>query len=264
MSVFEPVMQAVSTGMREPTPDEIDRALAEMQDLAERGQFYLSQNQSLLDMQIKCYAFGYQAKDMPIVRQPEKTPEELQRIRIRQQRDASQKLAGYGSIYADVAWETSRPEEPINWMANVFAKSGKRVALLLGNVGTGKTHAAIAYAGWMMAETRNSGMFITAYDLLTALSYRQQDKLEAIERTKYLIIDDIGTHNTDFKGNDFRSYFENLFNKRHQMNRTTIITGNITVKDFKDIFGERVASRGAEIGAAIEFNGPDLRRKDGV
>jgi len=259
LSVYESVINSVNASKYVPTAEEMARALAQMQSEADRKLFHLSKNPKLQEEQVRCFALGYQAGKTGYT-PPPKTDEQLKQEAIANQKDASKRLMGVNSVLAGVSWDESRPEKPMQWMRNSFSPTDKRVALLLGDVGVGKTHAAVAYVSKMMTDFNTTGMFITAYDLLTALSNRKEEVLQAVERAKYLIVDDIGTHNSDFKGNDFRSYFENLFNKRHQTSRTTIITGNITIQDFKDIFGERVASRGAEIGAAIEFTGNDLRK----
>ena len=79
-----------------------------------------------------------------------------------------------------------------------------------------------------------------------------------------LCLDDLGT-------DDYRSFFGNLLNPLteilqqrydHGLFRFTHITANITNKQLKQIYGERVESRQNEMFNTLKFdvNAPDMRK----
>lgn len=132
---------------------------------------------------------------------------------------------------------------------------GKRVAVLCGATGTGKTYAAVAWC-----STRSDfPKFVTAYDLSYALMKRKEDILSKLERCTTLVIDDLGTEPTGFRGDDFVAHFLNLFNTRYTHNRLTVITTNLKAEQLKTTYGDRFVSRLRDCGSVYEVVGQDMR-----
>jgi len=73
-----------------------------------------------------------------------------------------------------------------------------------------------------------------------------------------LCIDDFGMERDTKKIE--RDYYD-IFDQRYGKNRITIISTNLSGKDIRRVYGERIGSR-LKCCTAIEFNGPDLRGRD--
>lgn len=78
-----------------------------------------------------------------------------------------------------------------------------------------------------------------------------------------LVIDDLGTEFNDAKG-FFHQRLDKLINVRYEEGFPTLITSNLSAKDFKERYGERVTDRFREGGAFYEFTAPSLRGRNPV
>jgi DNA replication protein DnaC len=146
------------------------------------------------------------------------------------------------------------------YLQQVFRPSSKRSILVLGGVGAGKTHGLVAYlVEWLYRNNSRSGGYVTAYDLAHMMHAKKFDQLEKVSRVQLLLIDDLGTEPSGWKGADFVAHFENLFNERHRQLKHTFMTSNLTMDVFKEAYGERLVSRLRQIGDVYQTSEKDMR-----
>jgi len=146
------------------------------------------------------------------------------------------------------------------------SKEGKGL-FLYGNVGTGKTHLAVAIVDYIARlhknEINGSIRFITVTELLQTIkdSFKYTDGKNVIDRFKkcrLLIIDDMGTNKvTDWT----QEVFYSIINYRYENLLPTIITTNLTIDEFKKVNDERLMSRIFEMCKGVKLSGEDHRIK---
>lgn len=127
-----------------------------------------------------------------------------------------------------------------------------RSFLMLGTVGTGKTHLSIGVALAVMING-NSAVFTSASKIFRAIkdtysksSYQKESEVMAIyTQCDLLIIDEVGVQ----RGSDFeKEAFFDVINERYENMRPTIILSNLTIDEIKVFLGERVFDRLRENG----------------
>lgn len=133
-----------------------------------------------------------------------------------------------------------------------------------GTVGTGKSFLSSCVAKELI-ETGNSVIYFSASSLFDTLSeysfdYKSKETLRNIHENLYscdlLIIDDLGTELT----NQFvNSQFFSCLNERHIQKKSTIISTNLSLKELKDRYSERIFSRITSNYAVCKLTGPDVR-----
>ena len=134
--------------------------------------------------------------------------------------------------------------------------------LLLGPVGTGKTHQAFgAIRQIVHTGVAVSWAAITAADLYAALRPSERGKPETV-MARYagiplLLLDDLGAAKTSewTEETTFR-----LINHRYENHLATIVTSNLAAKDLRPGLGERVTSRLREMARQVALKGEDRRR----
>ncbi|MGW7020004.1 ATP-binding protein [Streptomyces decoyicus] len=134
--------------------------------------------------------------------------------------------------------------------------------LMAGVVGAGKTHQAYG-AVRLLAQ---SGVGVrwratTAADLYADLRPRpgvdSERELAAVSRCPLLIIDDLGAA----KSSEWvEEVTYRLINRRYNLELPTLITTNLSIRDFRAYLGDRVASRLAQMTTRVEFERVDRRR----
>jgi DNA replication protein DnaC len=140
-----------------------------------------------------------------------------------------------------------------------FAAKGRGFLVLLGNVGTGKSHLAVA----VMRQSRRA-LFVTQAGLLRRLreTYRNSeadDPVEQCQRTPLLVIDDVGL---SVGGRDEFPMLHEILDHRYGEYLPTILTGNFSWDAVRDILGERLCDRLCESAHAIlHFGGHSHRRE---
>lgn len=137
-----------------------------------------------------------------------------------------------------------------------------RSLLFYGPVGTGKTFLTNCIAKELL-DSRHSVIYFTAFQFFehfsTAGSWETEEfgqRHEALLDSDLLILDDIGTE----MANTFTvSKLFQVLNERALRRRSTIISTNLSLKDFRDIYSERVYSRITSTYKLVKFSGSDIR-----
>ncbi|MEU6641259.1 ATP-binding protein [Saccharomonospora sp. NPDC046836] len=134
--------------------------------------------------------------------------------------------------------------------------------LLLGPVGTGKTHEAFGLVSWLFDQDLFRNIRITsAVELYAALRPRPgvdtEETFEAYARADLLMVDDLGTgKNSEFvEETNYR-----LVDYRYNHELTTIFTTNVAPRELGERLGERTASRLTQMCDRVVLKGLDRRR----
>ncbi len=134
--------------------------------------------------------------------------------------------------------------------------------LIYGDTGVGKTFLSCCIARELLDST-HSVIYYSAFDLFDAFaekkfsdSEKARGKNEYILNCDLLIVDDLGTELT----NSFTvSEFFFCINERILRKKSTIISTNLSLADFMDIYSERVFSRVSSNYTMIKLIGNDIR-----
>lgn len=131
--------------------------------------------------------------------------------------------------------------------------------VLLGPVGVGKTHAAIAACRPAFGSGADL-VFLPVGELLDQLDWRRPDSASTLERfcsIDLLIVDDLGTERSN-EWTGERLYL--VINRRWLDGLPTVVTTNLPADDLIAVVGERTYSRLADGATALQFSGKDQRR----
>lgn len=144
--------------------------------------------------------------------------------------------------------------------------SAGRCLMLLGNVGTGKTHLAAALASelvqqGLLAVYRNlSGLmqFIKS-GFEQGAGYNEAQAYKSLIEPHLLIIDEVGaTKPTEF---EMAALF-NVINGRYEQQKPTVVISNLMSEELGRVIGDRSADRLREGGGiCVLFNWESERRK---
>ena len=140
-----------------------------------------------------------------------------------------------------------------------FSKALRGFLILLGDVGTGKSHLAV---GTMRQNLTKGCWFIRQSDLLRELreTYRDTkagDPVKKGRRVGLLVLDDMGLSSG---GRDEFSLLHDILDSRYGERLPTIITANIGWNELRQLLGERLADRLKESAYKVRtFSGPSHR-----
>jgi DNA replication protein DnaC len=152
--------------------------------------------------------------------------------------------------------------------AREFAADPKGILLMLGRVGTGKTHLAAS-----IVRALGRGRYLRHLDLVNRLraSYARpgresdpeelpEDIAEACRNASLLVIDELGVATG---GNDGDVLLHDILDHRIGSYRPTVLCANIPAGEMAGHVGDRLADRFRQAHfAVLNFTGPS-RRRDG-
>lgn len=181
--------------------------------------------------------------------------EQIRAMRTRARRDLFEKAvperfreATYDDLQPDQA-----PDVVRRWLA-----SGTRTLFLVGQVGTGKTHAAYA----VLREAAQAGAWVYAssmFDLLAALKPKADPSpLPRLAETADLFLfDDLAAERaTEWAVSEFGG----IVDERTREGKRQIVTTNADYNDLVDLYSDRVMSRLGGGATVAQFTGKDRRK----
>ncbi|AZS50670.1 AAA family ATPase [Entomomonas moraniae] len=144
-------------------------------------------------------------------------------------------------------------------------ETGKSL-LLLGGVGTGKTHLANAIANKIIREQGRTALYSTVGNVLRLIrstfnnsDTRELDIYQLFSDPDLLIIDEIGVQ----KSSEFElTALFDIINDRYENMLPTIIISNHGPSELPNYLGDRVVDRLREGGEAIGFDWTSSRTKE--
>lgn len=145
-------------------------------------------------------------------------------------------------------------------------ETNKENLLLFGNVGVGKSFLSCCIAKELL-DKGYSVLYFSSENLFHILKENDFGKdskenlytsLEDIYNCDLVVIDDLGTELTN-------SYISaklfSLINERILRNKSTIISTNLSLKDLRELYSERIFSRLSTKYKLCKLSGPDIRIK---
>lgn len=134
-----------------------------------------------------------------------------------------------------------------------------------GIVGTGKSFLSGCVAKELI-ESGHSVIYSSSAKLLETLSanvydYKNNKDTSANDQNDFygcdlLIIDDLGT---EYPKNVNITILFSLLNGRHLNRKSTIISTNLSLEDFRNLYSDRIFSRISNQYTICKFTGPDIR-----
>lgn len=134
-----------------------------------------------------------------------------------------------------------------------------------GTVGTGKSFLSGCVAKELI-ESGHSVIYSSSAKLLETLSanvydYKNNKDTSANDQNDFygcdlLIIDDLGT---EYPKNVNITILFSLLNGRHLNRKSTIISTNLSLEDFRNLYSDRIFSRISNQYTICKFTGPDIR-----
>lgn len=153
--------------------------------------------------------------------------------------------------------------EELRAYAEEFDRSSESL-MLFGNAGLGKTHAALAIAGIVLAKDMDV-IYVSSPDFFAKLealhfgsdpSGEEETLLQTAAGADLLILDDLGT---EFNSSFFFSTLYSLLNNRLGAHLPTIVTTNITDGALLEkLYTEKISSRLSSFVPCL-FVGKDIR-----
>lgn len=140
-----------------------------------------------------------------------------------------------------------------------FMRKPKGFLVLLGVIGTGKSHLAVA----VMRQFK-SAVFVKQSALLRRLRATYADRkavdpIEECQGTGLLVLDDFGL---SAGGKDEMPMLHEILDYRHSEFLPTIITGNLEWKTLEVLLGDRMTDRMSQsVFAVLSFGGGSIRQE---
>lgn len=130
--------------------------------------------------------------------------------------------------------------------------------ILMGSVGTGKTHLAASIAHYAIEHgvVTKFGNVTDIFHSLRDAFTTDEDILSEIQSVPLLILDDLGKENlTEW----VKETIYSIINYRYEHMLSTVITTNLTMTELQNRLGSATVSRIMEMCNYVEMNGKDYR-----
>ena len=146
--------------------------------------------------------------------------------------------------------------------ANQYPENRKRDVMLMGKSGLGKTFLMRCMANRLLERGMDIRM-TSAYGFLQTArkSYFENERgLEELMDAPVLLLDDLGSE--PLMQNVTIEQLFNLINERQRRRLSTILSTNLNLKEFRNRYTERIASRMTDVRncLVITLDGEDIRR----
>jgi DNA replication protein DnaC len=200
-------------------------------------------------------------------RAPDPERDELNRKIAAGENELRLKRSGIPARYMSETFETYRPrsDEEIRNVSMIRAyviessEAYPGVLVMLGGVGTGKTHLGCA------CLHERSGLYVDIPTLEIEVECSRdfsapENKLQVLNkyvRADFLVIDELGRASNPAAEKAILYY---IMNKRYTENRPTVIITNFGDKELAGYFGAALIDRIAEKRVRVEFTGASYRR----
>jgi DNA replication protein DnaC len=140
-----------------------------------------------------------------------------------------------------------------------FAATRRGFLILLGALGTGKSHLGVA-----ALRTFQSGLFIKQSELLRRLrqTYRDRAAIDPVDEAQNagcLVLDEMGLSPG---GRDELPLLHDVLDHRHGNQKPTVLTGNLKFDELSVVIGDRMADRLRESAFAILYFGGTSHRRE--
>lgn len=197
--------------------------------------------------------------EQDIARQRAEESEQARLARI----ERALRISEIPNRFADARFDDSVPKRLQEWTEDLIAGTASGPAVLVGGVGTGKTHAACAVLAHCIRTCETVGRFTTpaafgrqVRDQWTSRERTEGDILKQYAEAPVLILDDLGAS----RAVDAELLHE-LICVRYAADRlyATIITSNLSPAKFADAIGERAADRIRQGSVVIPMTGRSRR-----
>ena len=174
-------------------------------------------------------------------------------------------------LLADFQPRSAEQRTMVDTLAAYAADPPKTGILLIGPVGTGKTHMLATLMRELVSTRKVNGRFWRADELLDAgkrafdrrRDDEEPDPLLAAREVKLLLLDDLGVERlTDWQ----RSEISLLISHRSDHELRTFITSNMPLAELSkpDFYGARIGSRLGEMCKVLVLRGADQRKGGGA
>ena len=144
--------------------------------------------------------------------------------------------------------------------------SNNQGLLLWGDVGTGKTHAAVCIADYLISQ-KIPVLMTSLHKIISEIEAREEPEnviISRLEKAKLVIFDDLGTER------DTAYALEKVYriiDNRNSSGLPMIFTTNLSLKDMQDeedLRYVRIYERILEVCYPIQFTGPSWRKREAV
>lgn len=192
--------------------------------------------------------FASENPDAAVAAEIDETDAILERVKVPLR--IRKTLSGNFSNTATIQMVLSWANDPNTWCL-----------VLGGGVGVGKSTAAASWIiQWAQGRRDNpnySRRWYTAPEFGALDSYGAADKITALGKLEYLVLDDLGD---EIRSDAFQVRLDRLIDARYRDERRLIITTNLTRDVFCKRYGKRVCDRLFEGGRWFNAVGRSMRR----